>query len=245
MALIAVDARGENSIIVVPGANSHVSVADVEVALGRLEDVEGTTVLVCQNEIPQDATAAALRVGRERGFVTVFNPAPAPADVSTCLAMLRHTDVLVVNESEAVAIAGGDDDEALRRVGVPCVIKTRGSRGCVLLVQRSTDDVQIDTLPAVSCSAPVLDTTGAGDCFVGALAAELSISLPRPPSSSRSASTASCLTPESIHRAIGVAQRAAAASVTRRGTQTSFPTRAELSLPPTSKLSCTDAPSSE
>lgn len=164
-ALVMVDAVAENSIIVVAGSNAKLSASDIERAGSA---VTAADVVVCQLEIPLDAVQAA----REACTGTfVLNPAPArvlPAD------LLAGTDVLVVNETEYETVLGiplpehlDDIADVASRPGAPKVIvATLGPRGAAVC----TDGVvTLITPPPVT----VVDSTGAGDTFVGALAAEL------------------------------------------------------------------------
>jgi ribokinase len=150
-ALIVVDAGGENSIVVVPGANQEVSPPD---------PVPEAAVLLCQLEVPLEAVAAAVAGARAAGSTTVLNPAPAaqlPAElVAAC-------DVIVPNEHE-VELLGGP--AALLSLGCGAVVVTRGGAG----VDIHTSAGSAHT-PAFEVD--VVDTTGAGDAFCGALAARL------------------------------------------------------------------------
>lgn len=173
LAIITVSTDGENTIVVVPGANSAMTVTDARAATGTLE--HGTIVLL-QGELPQDTTAAAITGARQAGHRVVLNLAPwfelAP-DV------LRMVDPLVVNEQEAQAVASGlglgdaaDADDptgtagALVDAGIPAVVITLGAAGAVV-----ADHAGVRTTPAPQVSA--VDTTGAGDAFTGGLVARL------------------------------------------------------------------------
>ncbi len=169
-AFVTVDAAGENHIVIVAGANgSHTAPSARE----HLDFLTSGDVLVCQLEIPFEATAAALEHGRSRGALTVLNAAPA-ADVTH---MLGWVDLLVVNKTEAAAIIAGlggevtganpaEDAQFLcDRAGTDVVI-TLGGDGLVFAGADGSG-----CLPAHPIT-PV-DTTGAGDAFVGGLAAML------------------------------------------------------------------------
>lgn len=163
IAVIGVDEAGENAIIVGSGANLDTAAAQVADAdLGP-----GVTVL-CQNEIRTEETFAVLAHARAKGARTMFNVAPAagvPAEV------LRAVDVLILNELEAAALAGGAGEPAAaaralaEAHGLVCVV-TLGGAGCLAMGPGEGWRV-----PALKVT-PV-DTTGAGDAFVGALAAWL------------------------------------------------------------------------
>ncbi len=201
-ALIAVDDAGENSIVVVPGANGHVSAADVD---GSRDVISASSVIVLQLEIPLETVAHAARLGREEGTLVLLNPAPAqPLEPS-----LTHlVDVLVANESEVAALSGMgspfDPASAARMLvdsGTGAVIVTLGSQGAVLV----TADEEID-VPAFAVDA--VDTTGAGDAFVGNLARALDQKQP-------------------LESAVRFASAAAALSVQHQGAQPSMPSLQE------------------
>jgi ribokinase len=149
-AVITVDDAGENSIVVVAGANADV----------RVTAIPPADVLLTQLEVPRDAVAAALELARAAGALTVLNPAPA-AELAGEL--LRLVDVLVPNEHELATVGTSD---ALIAAGVGAVVITLGGAG----VRVVTHDQEWHVAPF-----PVrpVDTTGAGDAFCGALAARL------------------------------------------------------------------------
>jgi ribokinase len=152
-ALIAVDAQGENSIIVVPGANATVGVpAPIE--------LPPADVVLAQLEVPVATVTAAFVAARRAGVRTILNPAPASALPGELLALC---DVVVPNEHE-VELLGGVD--GLRARGVATVIVTLGGRGV-----RIVDEDGARTVPPFPV-VPV-DTTAAGDAFCGALASQL------------------------------------------------------------------------
>lgn len=204
VAPIWVDSRGTNRIIVVPGANGQVL---PEVAAEAVESFR-PAVVVGQFEIPQATTTAGFAVARAKGATTVLNPAPAaPVDP----ALLGVTDWLIPNAPEFALIAGtpmGDsaDDavSAVRAFGerlAVSIVVTLGERGA-LVVPLDAAETWVET-PRVRA----IDTTGAGDAFVGAFAVGLALG-------------------RSPVAAVRLGCAAAADSVTRRGTQASYADRA-------------------
>jgi ribokinase len=152
MALIAVDASGENTIVVSPGANARVSAGDVQAAADVLA---GAAVTLVQHEVPEEAVAAALAAA---GGTVVLNPAPARA-------LVAPVDVLVPNRGELEALAGraGDPVELARGLQGPrAVVVTLGAEGAVVVEGDRVDWARAPSVEAV-------DTTGAGDAFCGAL----------------------------------------------------------------------------
>ncbi len=168
-ALISVADDGENHIVVVPGANAAVSVAHVD---RHHAPVERARVVLAQLEIPLVAVEAALSRARAAGVTTILNATPPlPLDAS----VLGLVDVLVVNEHEAAALAGGsvsspteasDAGRALRESGCGVVVVTLGSDGAVLVSEEG-----VVHRPAIPVE--VIDTTAAGDAFAGTFAARL------------------------------------------------------------------------
>jgi ribokinase len=206
VAPIAVDPDGRNSIIIVTGANDLLSVADIERARPA---IAAAGVVVFQLEIPLEITLAGLRVAREEAVTTIVNPAPARQELPAEL--YRLSDVLCPNESETQLLVGRpvstDEDaqaaaEELLMRGAGAVILTLGERGCLVVTPQSATHVPVEPVRAI-------DTTGAGDAFVGSLAYFLAAGRP-------------------LVDAAELANRIAAVSVQGRGTQTSFPTAAAL-----------------
>ncbi len=192
MALIAVDATGENTIVVSPGANARVSARDVAKA-GEL--VSGADVVLLQHEVPSEAVAAAIAAA---GGLVVLNPAPARG-------LAGHVDVLVPNRGELEALAGGSGDPLMlaRSVtGARAVVVTLGAEGAVVV-----EGEHAERVPAPRVK--VVDTTGAGDAFCGALAQALAEGA-------------------QLVEAARWAVRVAAVSVTRHGAQGGLPWREDL-----------------
>jgi ribokinase len=202
VAPIAVDPEGRNAIIIVTGANDLLSLDDLERAQPAIAASE---VLVCQLELPVETSLAALRIAREEGVRTIFNPAPAREALPEELYQL--SDVLCPNEPETELLTGRPaGEEAARELltrGAGSVVLTLGERGC-LIVEGETAAVEVPVEPVRA-----VDTTGAGDAFVGALATFLAAGRPLVDAAER-------------------ANAVAALSVQGRGTQTSFPSATDL-----------------
>lgn len=156
-ALIAVDSRAENSIVVVPGANADLGIGIVD---DHRSVIENAKVLLCQMEIPIDSVKAALAMARVAGARTVLNPAP-PHDIDRDV--LSLCDIVVPNQHE-LAMMGGTS--ALLDAGVRAVVITLGARGIRIVTRDSEAEIPPFAVRAV-------DTTGAGDAACGALAAAL------------------------------------------------------------------------
>ncbi|MFN2167344.1 MAG: ribokinase [Anaerolineae bacterium] len=206
VASIAVDEAGNNSIIIVAGANDRLTEAEIEAARPQLTS---SAVLVCQLEVPLPITLAALRMARDAGVTTIFNPAPARPDLPDEFFTL--SDIFCPNETEAELLTGlpvTSVDEAVvaaRRLlerGPRQVILTLGEKGSLLVTPEAVRHV---AAPPVT----PIDTTGAGDAFVGSLAYFLAGGM-------------------SILDAMDRANRIAALSVQRPGTQSSYPGAEDL-----------------
>jgi ribokinase len=204
-AVICVDQRGENAIVVNSGANA----ALVDLTESELAAIRTADVLVLQLETPLATVAAAARAAREVSTTVVLNAAPS-AEVPPEL--LAEVDILVMNEHEAAELAGepaGTGERSLLSVLTAhgCdVIITLGAEGA-LIGGRGTDPVKV---PAFKVAA--VDTTGAGDAFVGAFAASLD----------------HAADVRSLVQATEFASAAAALSVQRRGAVPSMPTLEEV-----------------
>jgi len=163
-ALITVDARGENTIVVDSGANLAVRPADAAAAVDR---AGRDAVVVCQGELAPAVVDAAALAARRAGSRFVLNLAPV---IEVAAATLATADPLVLNELEAEQLLGTPDADPAaalhRRHGAPIVV-TLGGRGARLVTSHA--DV---TIPATHVEH-VVDTTGAGDAFCGVLAASL------------------------------------------------------------------------
>lgn len=204
VASIWVEPDGNNRILIVPGANLALSADDVA---RDLAGVERPDCVMCQLEVPIEAVRAALEWGRAHGAITILNPAPS-APLSDEL--LELTDWLTPNETEFADLFGSvPDDDALIRAAAQLsggLIVTLGARGSATLV-----DGRVVHVPAPPAQA--IDTTGAGDAFMGGLAYSLSCQ-------------------EALLDALALGNRCGALSTGKRGTQTSFPDWRELHTMP-------------
>jgi ribokinase len=211
-AAILVDDRGQNQIIVALGANARLGARDVPASV-----FVGAKVVVTQHESDLALVAHVLRAARRAGALAVHNPAPMRSDFDP--ALLRLVDVLIPNESEFAALvekAGlkAPAAEAVRelpapelhalcrKLGPPTVIVTLGDRGVFL-----SEPAGHRFIPAFRVKA--VDTTGAGDAFVGGFAAAIAGG-------------------RSVEDAVRFGTATAARSVTRPGTAPSMPRRAEI-----------------
>lgn len=206
-ALIIVDAEGRNEIIVIRGANDRLQPEDIKRAQ---KTIGSAKVVVIQLEIPLETVLHAIETAHKHDVPVILNPAPAPAE-PLHPDWLRKVSILVPNEVEAEALTGLNSAapdfikksvRALQKQGPQKVIITLGDKGCAF-----GDEGKIFHVPAYRVRAE--DTTGAGDAFVGALAAALG-------HFSNFADT------------IRFASAVAALSVTRLGAQSSLPTRVEI-----------------
>jgi len=194
VAPIWVDATGQNRIIVIPGANNEI---DATKAISSMEEIGDIAVLVGQCEIPMDVNHEVFKYARSNSIVTIFNPAPA---TTLDKEFLNHISWLIPNENEFKLISGmepNNENFMKFKKEVPCnLIVTLGEKGAVLVEEDGTKYFEAPTVEAV-------DTTGAGDSFIGTFAYELS----------EENSPEEC-----IKKAVAKASQ----SVTKKGTQSSY-----------------------
>lgn len=204
---IFVDARtGHNSIYVYPGASRLMNVADVDTLAA---DIAASDVFVVQLEQPLEVAAQGLRIAREHGVTAILNPAPAVVLPDEVLALC---DYIVPNETEASLLSGIDVDSVESAKAAAGVLLAKGARNVIITLGESgalfSNGNEVYLVPAINAGACV-DTTGAGDAFIGALAAALA-----------------------DHRetrdALSFASVAAGISVTRHGAAASMPALAEI-----------------
>ncbi|MFY1663483.1 ribokinase [Pseudomonas sp. Pseu.R1] len=202
VALIVVDDSSQNAIVIVAGGNGHVAPAVVDRFDALLSQAQ---VVICQLEIPVETVGHVLKRSRELGKIVILNPAPAVGPLPDD--WYPWIDYLIPNESEATALTGLPVDSVttaqaaaatLMKAGVGKVIVTLGEQGALFATQASAQHFAAPKVQAV-------DTTAAGDTFVGGFAAALAEG-------------------KSEAEAIRFGQVAAALSVTRSGAQPSIPT---------------------
>jgi ribokinase len=204
-ALIVVDAEGRNQIAVAPGANRALDTTDVE---RRAADFAWADVVVCSLEVPVATARRALECARRHDALTILNPAPLP---ERGLDFLGLADYVTPNESEASRLTGlplanvddaGRVAAAVRALGAAHVVLTLGAGGALA-------EGPGGRLHVSASSVTVVDTTGAGDAFNGALAVALAER-------------------RELLEALRFANAAAGLACTRRGAQPSLPTRHEV-----------------
>jgi ribokinase len=200
VAHIWVDGNGENRIIIIPGANHEIEISK---AIEAINSIANLSVVIAQCEIKQEVTLAAFKAAKARGCTTILNPAPFQ-EISA--ALLELCDWIIPNETEFRELHGQlpTSDEILKsfRPGKNSIV-TLGSKGAVYI----SADGQIHHAPAPKVTA--VDTTGAGDSFVGSFAFGL----------------ASGKDPiEAMKLGIAIASL----SVTRKGAQSSYPNQTEI-----------------
>lgn len=208
-AILIDEARGENAIIVVPGACFTITMDEVDAMAAA---IRSAAIILTQLETPVPVVYRALAIAREAGVTTVLNPAPAPTSALPD-SLLELADYFVPNETEAAILTGlavltiADAERAaaaLQKRGARNVILTLGARGA--LVRTVAGEC---TLVPPFNAGPVLETTGAGDAFCGGLAAALAERQP-------------------LLDAVRFGCATAGISVTRHGTAPSMPRRAEI-----------------
>lgn len=205
-ATILVDKSGDNCILIVKGANGDLAPEDVERAG---DDLKTCDLILIQLEVPLETVYATLAFGKRRGVKTALNPAPAVRDLDMTRA--REASFLMPNETELAILTGlpveseaevAGAAHSLVAKGVEAVIVTLGARGSLLATAKGARRIAPVKVEAI-------DTTGAGDAFIGSFARYFAAGLP-------------------LDAALAEATRYAAFSVTRRGAQKSFATEAEF-----------------
>lgn len=206
IAIIVVDDKGENVIVVAPGANALLNKDDIQKAE---EAIKTADIVLFQLEVPMSTVAEGVRLAKKHNRLVMLNPAPAsaiPGDI------LQHIDIITPNQTEALALTGitvNDIPSAqqacdiLHKKGITTVIITMGEQGAYL---SSGNDKQ---MVAGYNAGKAIDTVAAGDTFCGALAIAIAEG-------------------RSLYEAIQFANAAAALSVTKAGAQASIPNRDDV-----------------
>lgn len=208
-AILIDEVRGENGIVVVPGACFTITAEEVD---AMADAIRAAHIFLTQLEMPVEIVERGMKIARDAGVTTILNPAPAPpAPLPNSL--LALADYVVPNESEAAILTGLTVETieqaehaavALQQRGARNVILTLGARGALV----RTEDGDVAIVDAFN-AGPVVETTGAGDAFCGGFAAALAEDLP-------------------LLNAVRFGCATAGISVTRHGTAPSMPKRVEI-----------------
>ena len=215
VALIMVDAAGENLIAVAPGTNSRLSAQHVRAAKEAIQEAD---VLLVQLEIPLEAVEEAVKLAAEKNLRIILNPAPAPKDKLPA-GLLERCSLLTPNRVEIEALTGvlADPIKAARELlsrGVEEVCVTLGAMGAALITREAeefAEPFRVGAVGAVGAAGAVgaVDTVGAGDAFNGVLAASLAAG-------------------EDLTEAVRSGLAAGALACTKKGARPSMPKRAEI-----------------
>ena len=205
VALINVDAEGENSISVASGANAQLSPADIDAAEELIADA---AIVLMQLEVPVATVTHAAKIAKKHGVMVVLNPAPAPA-IPLPDELLENVDIMIPNRTELELISGMPCTasvtaavERMGALGVPTLVITLGSAGAMIC--RGGESTMVPSFKVMA-----VDTTAAGDTFCGGLCVALSEG-------------------KNIDEAVLFGNLAASLTVTRAGAQQAIPTRAEV-----------------
>lgn len=209
MAMITVNERGNNSIVVISGSNMTIN----EIEINKTEEViKKNDILIAQFETPEEITESVFKVAKEAGKITILNPAPAK-EITTDI--LKYTDVIIPNETEVELLTGikvenlEDAKKAAKKFinkGIRFVIITLGAQGAALV---SKDEAKI--IPAYKVKA--IDTTAAGDSFIGGLSCKLDVKN---------------LNFENLEKAISFGNKVSSITVQKEGAQPSIATLKEV-----------------
>ncbi|WP_288479285.1 ribokinase [uncultured Clostridium sp.] len=209
MAMITVDENSDNSIIVISGSNMKINEGEIEKSR---EKIKNSDILISQFETPEDMTIKAFNIAKENGKITILNPAPAKEIKKE---LLKVTDIIIPNETEAELLTGikvNDLDTAklagkkLLESGVKFAIITLGEKGAAIINNERAELVKAFKVNAV-------DTTAAGDSFIGGLSSKLNIN---------------DLNFENLIKAVTFGNKVSSIAVQREGAQPSIPTLEEV-----------------
>jgi ribokinase len=208
-AIINVNREGNNSIVVVAGANMNISTDEIKKSYSI---IKSSDVIIAQFETPSEITLEAFIYAKSQGIITILNPAPAKKINNK---LFKYTDIIIPNETEAYELTGilVEDLESAKRaadnfiaMGVNYIIITLGSKGAALITKDKSE-----IIPAIKVNA--IDTTAAGDSFIGAVSSKLG---------------AVELSFENLKNAIIFANKVSSIVVQRSGAQPSIPTMKEV-----------------
>jgi len=202
VAHIWVDSKGENRIIIIPGANLELTNEFIESAVLKISNL---SIVIAQCELPQKFAVAAFKSAKAKNALTILNPAPA---VKLSPEVIELSDWIIPNEIEfnslVSQLSGGDLVELLKNFyPEKNLLVTLGSDGAILRTRNG------EIIKAAAPKTEVIDTTGAGDAFVGAFAAALS-------------------TRKDLRTALEFAIKFASSSVGKKGAQSSYPTNLKI-----------------
>lgn len=205
IALITVEKSGNNSIVVISGANDLLQPIDVDSAM---EELEETKILVSQLEVPIDTVQYAFKLAKSRGIFTILNPAPAK---KLDKEFIQYIDLLTPNETELELLSGvsihSEEDiikaaNVLIDIGIKQLIVTLGEKGCMYIDENGNKKYKSHKVDAI-------DTTAAGDSFTAAIAVSLNEG-------------------KTIDESINFASRVGALTVSKFGAQSSLPYRTDV-----------------
>ncbi|MGK0469349.1 ribokinase [Clostridium sp.] len=208
-AIINVNSQGNNSIVVVAGANMCINKDEIKQSYST---IKACNVIIAQFETPSEITIEAFNYAKSQGVITILNPAPAKKLDEN---LLKCTDIIIPNETEAYELTGilANDLESAKKAaenfinrGVKYVIITLGSKGATLITKE-----RAELIPAILVKA--IDTTAAGDSFIGAVSSMLGTEE---------------LSYENLKKAIVFANKVSSIVVQRSGAQPSIPTKKEV-----------------
>lgn len=205
LAIITVDENADNMISVVSGANMSLKTEDIKTAE---ETIKNCDVAISQFETPIETTIEAFRIAKENGLITILNPAPADTVPES---LLKVTDIIVPNETETLELTNVEvkdlksakiSADKFLDEGVRYVIITLGDKGAALVTKEKAELISAYKVAAV-------DTTAAGDSFIGAVASSLS--------------KVEKVDYEVLKKAINFANKVSSIAVTKKGAQISLP----------------------
>lgn len=205
-AMITVEEQGENAIIVVPGANAHLTTEMID---KHIRLVDACDIIIMQLEIPLDVVSYVKKLGMERGKQVILDPAPAKADLPD--SFFEGFDIVKPNETELQTLLGKtlqtpqalqEGAQCLLQKGIGTVLVTLGGDGAWMVTKDSVQAFH-------ACKVTPVDTTAAGDSFTAAFAV-------------------ACSRGQNYEEAIAFGNRVSSIVVTRPGAQTSIPTMEEV-----------------